>query len=80
VYLPACHRLHGKDKTASLGRLESVSLAEAHIAAEAARKLAAEGHNLTAVKLRREPMPWYERTLIAARDDAAVVKIGRQKA
>ena len=75
-----CHRLHGKDQTANPGKLESVSLAEVRIAAEAARKLAAEGHNLTAVKLRHEPMTWYERALIAARDDAAVVKIGRQKA
>jgi hypothetical protein len=80
VYLPACHRLHCEDQTASLGKLESVSLAEARIAAEPARKLATEGHNLTTVKLRREPMTWYERTLIAARDDAAVVKIGRHKA
>ena len=44
------YRLGGKEQTASLGKLESVSLAEARIAAEAARKLAAEGHHLTAVK------------------------------
>jgi integrase len=44
------YRLGGKEQTASLGKLESVSLGEARIAAEAARKLAAEGHHLTAVK------------------------------
>lgn len=44
------YRLGGKEQTASLGKLKSLSLAEARIAAEAARKLAAEGHHLTAVK------------------------------
>ena len=44
------YRLGGKEQTASLGKLERVSLAEARIAAEAARKVAADGHHLTAVK------------------------------
>lgn len=43
-------------------------------------KVAAAYDRAKRLELRRELMTWYERTLIAARDGAAVVKIGRQKA
>lgn len=43
-------------------------------------KVAAAYDRAKRLELRRELVTWYERTLIAARDGAAVVKIGRQKA
>ena len=43
-------------------------------------KVAAAYDRAKRIELRRELVTWYERTLIAARDGAAVVKIGRQKA
>lgn len=43
-------------------------------------KVAAAYDRAKRLDLRRQLMTWYERTLIAARDGAAIVKIGRQKA
>jgi integrase len=46
------YRLDGKEQTATLGKLERLSLAEARAKAQAARKLAADGEHLTTVKRR----------------------------
>ncbi|MSQ72980.1 MAG: DUF4102 domain-containing protein [Betaproteobacteria bacterium] len=44
------YRLNGTEQTATLGKLERLTLGQARAAADAARKLAAEGEHLTAVK------------------------------
>lgn len=44
------YRLHGTEQTATLGKFERLTLAEARVAADAARKLAGEGEHLTVIK------------------------------
>ena len=44
------YRLHGKEQTATLGKIERLTLAQARTAADVARQLAGEGEHLTAVK------------------------------
>ncbi len=44
------YRLHGKEQTATLGKLERLTLAQARAAADAARSVAGEGEHLTRVK------------------------------
>lgn len=46
------YRLHGKEQTATLGKLERLTLAEARARADDLRKLAADGEHLTTVKRR----------------------------
>lgn len=44
------YRLNGTEQTATLGKLERLTLGQARTAADAARKLAAEGEHVTAAK------------------------------
>ena len=46
------YRLHGKEQTATLGKLGRLTLIEARVRAEQLRKLAADGEHLTTVKRR----------------------------
>lgn len=46
------YRLHGKEQTATLGKLERLTLAKARARADDMRKLAADGEHLTTVKRR----------------------------
>jgi integrase len=46
------YRLHGKEQTATLGKLGRLTLVEARVRADQLRKLAADGEHLTTVKRR----------------------------